>query len=63
MSELGEKLGVATPLINAFIEIASVLNKEDYRKTGRTLETLGLDRLSKEQIMNLVERGVLLEQR
>jgi len=63
MSEFGEKLGVATPLINSVIEIASVLNKEDYRKTGRTLETLGLDRLNKEQIMNLVGRGILLEQR
>jgi len=58
MSELGEKLGVATPLINAFIEIASVLNQEDYRKTGRTLEYLGLAELSKEQIVKLVEEGI-----
>lgn len=54
MSQLGEKFGVATPLMNAFIEIASVINEEDYRKTGRTLETLGLDKLSKQQIVNLV---------
>lgn len=58
MSELGRKFGVATPLINAIIEIASVLNQEDYRKTGRTLETLGLDKLSKEQILNLVKEGI-----
>ncbi len=43
MSQLGEKLGVAMPLMNALIDIASVMNQEDYRKTGRTLETMGLD--------------------
>jgi len=58
MSQLGEKLGVATPLMNALIELASALNREDYRKTGRTLESLGLAELSKEQIINLVESGV-----
>ncbi len=57
MSQLGEKLGVAMPLMNALIDIASVMNQEDYRKTGRTLETMGLDRLNKEQIINLVEKG------
>jgi len=57
MSQLGEKLGVAMPLMNALIDIASVMNQEDYRKTGRNLETLGLDKLSKEQIINLVEKG------
>ncbi len=58
MSQLGEKLGVATPLMSALIEIASVLNQEDYRKTGRTLESLGLAGLSQEQIVDLVEKGI-----
>lgn len=58
MSQLGEKLSVATPLMNTLIEIASVLNQEDYRKTGRTLESLGLAELNKEQIINLVESGI-----
>lgn len=57
MSQLGEKLGVATPIMDAIIKIASVLNQEDYRKTGRTLETLGLAELSKEQIIHLVENS------
>ena len=57
VSELGKKLGVATPLIDAFIEISSAINQEDYRKTGRTLETLGLDKLNKEQITKYVEEG------
>ena len=57
MSQLGEKLDVAMPLMNALIDIASVMNQEDYRKTGRNLATLGLDKLNREQIINLVEKG------
>jgi len=57
LSELGEKIGVATPLIDAFIEIASVINEEDYRKTGRTLATLGMDKMDKEQILKLLNEG------
>jgi len=59
MSELGKKLDVRTPIMDSFIEIASVLNQEDYRKTGRTLETLGLDKLNREQILRFVETGSL----
>jgi len=59
MSQLGRKLGIATPLINAFIEIASVMNEEDYRKTGRTLEAIGLGKLNKEQIIQFVQEGVI----
>lgn len=57
ISQLGEKLGVATPVTNAIIQIASLLNDENYRKTGRTLESMGLANLSREQIINVVEVG------
>lgn len=58
ISELGAKFGVSTRLINAIIDIASVLNEEDYRKTGRTLKMVGLDKLKKKQIIHLVENGI-----
>jgi opine dehydrogenase len=57
-AQLGEKFDVAMPITNSIIDLASVLNQEDYRKTGRTLETLGLANLSKKQILNLVEQGI-----
>ena len=53
-SELAKKAGVATPTIDAMIDIASVACQEDYRKTGRTLETLGLADLKREEIISLV---------
>ncbi len=55
MSQLGGKLGVATPLMNAFVEIASALNQEDYYQTGRNLESMGVADLNKEQILDLLE--------
>ena len=58
ISQLAEKLGSKATLMNTIIDLASTLNDEDYRKTGRTLSTLGLDKMTKEQIMKYVEEGV-----
>jgi opine dehydrogenase len=42
MSEFGRLAGVPTPLMDAFIQVASVVNGIDYRKDGLTLERMGL---------------------
>ena len=42
LSSLGRMLGVETPMIDSIINMASVLNNCDYRATGRTVETLGI---------------------
>ena len=55
MSELGKKGNVKTPLADAVIAVVSVVCEEDYYKTGRTLESLGIADLSKQQIISLVE--------
>ena len=55
MVELGRKLGVATPTIEGIVNIGSVVCHENFWETGRTLETLGLADLNKEQILKLVE--------
>lgn len=41
-SELGNMLGIATPLIDAFIEIGSIIIDQKPRETGRTLERMGI---------------------
>ena len=41
-SELGRMLGVATPVIDALIALASVMNGIDYRREGLTLAKMGL---------------------
>lgn len=42
-ASLGQFLGVPTPVSSALVTLASVLNGEDYWKTGRTLERMGID--------------------
>jgi opine dehydrogenase len=42
-SSLGDMLKVPTPVIDAEITIASILNNTDYWKIGRTVEKLGIN--------------------
>ena len=53
-AELGRALGVATPAMNAIIHLAGVINGKDYRKTGLTLKRMGLDDLSREEILRKI---------
>lgn len=61
VSQIAKKFGIATPLIDAFIYLASAINDTDYWKTGRNLETLGLADLNKEQILKVVNNQDLYE--
>jgi opine dehydrogenase len=54
---LASKLQIPVPVIDATIELASVLNNTNYWQVGRSLEALGLDRLSIKEMNDLLERG------
>ena len=54
-SQLGDVVGVATPVIDGFVAIGSVVCGEDYWQTGRTLDKLGLAGLDKAGILRIVE--------
>lgn len=56
-SSLGRKLGVPTPLADVFLTLASTVNGEDYRATGRTLENLGLAELSIDELQEKLRTG------
>lgn len=54
MSLLGKQVGVATPTMEAIIQLASVLMARDYaREAPRTPETLGVGDLSMEELIGL----------
>ena len=42
LASIGKYLGVPTPAMDALINLASTLLGTDYRKTGRTVEKIGL---------------------
>lgn len=54
ISELAFKAGVQTPLMNAIITISSSLLGIDFRKEGRSLSNLGIQNLSKKDIINAI---------
>lgn len=60
----GELAGVATRTAAAMVDLSSVLGKLDYARHGRTLPSLGLDRLRPDDIRRALDGGdaALLEQ-
>ena len=58
IAKLARKFNVATPLIDAVIELASVINQTDYREEGMSLEELGIADLSKEELQRVLETGI-----
>ena len=57
MSELGKFAGVETPVIEALITLASEINRMDYRRTGLTLEKMGLSGVMPENLRTLLHEG------
>ena len=55
LAELGKAAGVSTPLFDSLITICSVLHGRDFRKEGRTLRRLGLEGLTKDEIMTKIQ--------
>jgi opine dehydrogenase len=56
-ADLGDRAGVETPLMDAFVRIASSIHGVDYSKEGRTLKNLGLGDLSAKQLLAYVNTG------
>lgn len=54
ISLFGEMVGIPTPAIDSVITLASILNRADYRKEGRTLESLGLSGRSSKEILESI---------
>jgi len=50
LASIGDQFNVPTPTIDSIIHLSSIINGEDYIKTGLTLEKLGLGGRSKEEI-------------
>jgi opine dehydrogenase len=59
VSELGAALGVLTPSIDAVVDLACAMCRIDFRKHGRTLEVLGLDGMTAEDMRRYVDEEPL----
>jgi opine dehydrogenase len=50
--------GVATPLIDAFLAVGGAICEEDFRKTGRSLASLGLGDFDRAALQKLLREGL-----
>ncbi|OGQ10441.1 MAG: hypothetical protein A2026_20125 [Deltaproteobacteria bacterium RBG_19FT_COMBO_46_12] len=57
LSTLGDLLGVPTPTHDAVIQLASVINRTDYWKTGRGMKQLGLSNFDKKGLKKFLLEG------
>jgi opine dehydrogenase len=58
IAKLARQFSVATPLIDATIEFASVINETDYMEKGLSFEELGIANMSKEQLQKALHDGL-----
>jgi len=54
---IGRQFDVPTPIMDAVINIASVINETDYWQEGRSLEELGIAGLSRDELLKVAENG------
>jgi len=54
LSSFGSAFGIQTPIMDAFIRFASIINERDYFVEGRTVEKLGLKGRSMEEIYSII---------
>jgi opine dehydrogenase len=59
ISAFGKIFGVDTTATDSLINLANIIFKTDFRKSGRNLKRLGLENLSLEQIRNIFIEGKL----
>ena len=59
IAALGTRFGVSTRAIDSLIYLASMMHRTSYHRRGRTLERLGLEKLSVSEITRYVEEGGL----
>jgi len=60
MHSIGEKISVPTPICDGLITLAGALLQEDFWSKGRTLDTLGLGWMNKEEIIDYVTYSKIL---
>ncbi len=57
MASIGHSVGVPTPLMDSVVHLASALKNENYWLTGRTLDKIGLENKSIEEIKGFLQLG------
>jgi opine dehydrogenase len=57
IASLGERFGVSVVGMESIIQLACIVHRTDYRKRGRTVDKLGIDGLSVDELTHYVTEG------
>lgn len=58
IASLGKRYGVEVMAMDSIVRLASIIHRTDYWRRGRTIDKLGIDRLSVGELMAYVNEGV-----
>ncbi len=58
MASVGDLCGVDTPIADSLLKLLGVVVGEDFRETGRTLKSLGLDHMGLKELEQLLQNGL-----
>jgi opine dehydrogenase len=58
IASLGERFGVSVVGMESIIHLACIVHRTDYRKRGRTVDKLGIDGLSVDELTRYVNEGI-----
>jgi opine dehydrogenase len=59
IASLGQRYGVSVPGMDAIIRLGCIIHRTDYWRRGRTIDKLGIDKLSVTELTRYVNEGVL----
>lgn len=59
LSGLGDLLDIPTPVIDSSIVLANTITGEDFWHEGRTIEKVGLDNFTKDELLRYVNTGTI----
>ena len=59
IASLGKQYGISVRAMDSIIRLACIIHKTDYHRNGRTVEKLGIDKLSVDELERYVNEGHL----
>lgn len=59
IASLGQRYGVSVRAMDSIIRLSSIIHKTDYWRRGRTIDKLGIDNLSVNELVTYVNEGIL----
>jgi opine dehydrogenase len=61
IAALGQRYGVSVQAMDSIVRLACIMHQTDYWRRGRTLDKLGIEQLSVDELVRYVTEGSLLD--